>query len=1033
MSSQVPLPSVSHADYKRALRESKKKSDEDESQQVKELPKIEKKNIHANPPPSTMRIEKALENHLIRMAEASKSQQGKELPKIEKKKKKTSFSKKNRRIEEAISNHVARMSEGAKKRNSTSRSEILAKKRRSAQKENDSASSKKHSEQAKSDASENIHDDLINEASSSEQTEPEQIEDHSEVPAKDAIVEDEGFEVIDLQKHQQIGDELQTNVTIAYTISGESTDDQKDTFQITDSLSFNTNDDSVFSNKGPPTGSPERVVRTSIDPRQSPARRTASAIDMSGCIRKTISPSTSDSSSTTGSQNKNNDEEVVSERIQNGANRWQEFESSLTLLGTPVISWFSATVSEGAVSNDDQGLVKQSSNDVPTLGRDQNSGKETVQNDEPNRSERAKEVADVNTAIPAVEDKTRASASSFPAASKKDIITTSSSLSSTDGGSLSSRDIVGEVASKAKVEISFPRRLSLFFSTKNPKDNSDFDSNYEGVSINDWSLRTWSRVTTCIPSKNENPKQFYLFIFGFCVLSAFILSMILLMLPQAPSDASSTSTNETLIPSSAPTDILSMTPSDFPSLAPSNAPTNTPTITGRPTSSQVPSEAPSAQPSNKPSMGPSGNPTITAVPTSEPMTYVPGKLIVKSNGLILSEGLSSRIVARSGQKVLLDGLSFPSPRDEWNVSSSNPTSAPTAASLESDEVFHFKPDGAAVYPWPENDDYDGKGWIYVSNAEVWDQGGGGVGAIYFDDKGQAVDYKPLIKRTTANCSGGKTPWHTWVTCEEADDGRIFQVDPLGIRTPEEMTIGMGRGKWESFAYDIRDQSKPRFFATEDKDSGTLRRFTPDDPDWEDPWTMLQSNGTVDFLVLEPFDTNARTNGTFFWTNDLREGKDNARRYFQHSEGIDIRDNQLFVVSKTQKELFILDLDAMTYEVHSTVFGLFDGQPDQMKRLVSDDDIGGTVQDKSLLYFCEEGGRKNGVHARDSNGWYFTILESDEMDGETSGLAFSPDGKHMYFSYQHRGIIFDVWRDDGRPFHAKTLSIKYHETGQARSR
>lgn len=69
-----------------------------------------------------------------------------------------------------------------------------------------------------------------------------------------------------------------------------------------------------------------------------------------------------------------------------------------------------------------------------------------------------------------------------------------------------------------------------------------------------------------------------------------------------------------------------------------------------------------------------------------------------------------------------------------------------------------------------------------------------------------------------------------------------------------------------------------------------------------------------------------------------------------------------------------------------------------------------------------------------SGWYFTILESDEdMDGETSGLAFSPDGMHMYFSYQHNGIIFDVWREDGRPFHAKTLSVKYHETGQARSR
>ncbi|KAL3936987.1 MAG: hypothetical protein SGBAC_007802 [Bacillariaceae sp.] len=491
---------------------------------------------------------------------------------------------------------------------------------------------------------------------------------------------------------------------------------------------------------------------------------------------------------------------------------------------------------------------------------------------------------------------------------------------------------------------------------------------------------------------------------------------------------------EALVPSSAPTVTASSPPSDGPSMIPSDMPTNAPTITGRPTSSQVPSTVPSESPSQKPSIEPSGNPTVTAVPTSEPMTYVPGKLTVKSNGLKLSEGLNSRIVARSGQRVLLDGLSLSAAQlEEWNTSSSTPTSAPTAWLVESDEVFHFKPDGAAAYAWPENDDHDGKGWIYVSNAEVWDKGDGGVGALYFDDQGRVVDYKRLINGTTANCSGGKTPWHTWVTCEEDDNGRIYQIDPLGIRPPEEMTIGMGRGKWESFAYDIRDQSKPRYFATEDKDSGTLRRFTPDEPDWDDPWTMLQANGTVDFLVLEPSDWDIRTNGTFFWTDDLQAAKDNARRLFQNSEGIDVRGNQLFVVSKVQKELFILDLDAMTYEVHSTVFGLFDGQPDQMKRLISDDDKVGTKHDKSLLYFCEEGGRHNGVHARDSNGWYFTILESDVLDGETSGLAFSPDGKHMYFSYQHRGIIFDVWREDGRPFHGKTLSVKYHETGQARSR
>jgi secreted PhoX family phosphatase len=119
----------------------------------------------------------------------------------------------------------------------------------------------------------------------------------------------------------------------------------------------------------------------------------------------------------------------------------------------------------------------------------------------------------------------------------------------------------------------------------------------------------------------------------------------------------------------------------------------------------------------------------------------------------------------------------------------------------------------------------------------------------------------------------------------------------------------------------------------------------------------------------------------------------------------------------------LDLDAKTYEVHSTVSGIFDGMPDQVKRLVHDDENG--VQ-KSLLYFCEEGGVENGVHARDENGWFFTILESDTFNDETTGLAFSPDGKHLYVSFQHKGMIFDIWREDGLPFYGKTLNVKYHD-------
>jgi secreted PhoX family phosphatase len=88
-------------------------------------------------------------------------------------------------------------------------------------------------------------------------------------------------------------------------------------------------------------------------------------------------------------------------------------------------------------------------------------------------------------------------------------------------------------------------------------------------------------------------------------------------------------------------------------------------------------------------------------------------------------------------------------------------------------------------------------------------------------------------------------------------------------------------------------------------------------------------------------------------------------------------------------------------------------------------------DSSVLYFCEDGGagaNSPGVFGRTANGKYFSILRGRFLNkDETTGLAFSPDGRDMYVAYQKVGIIYDVWREDGRPFSGATLDIKYHAT------
>ena len=214
----------------------------------------------------------------------------------------------------------------------------------------------------------------------------------------------------------------------------------------------------------------------------------------------------------------------------------------------------------------------------------------------------------------------------------------------------------------------------------------------------------------------------------------------------------------------------------------------------------------------------------------------------------------------------------------------------------------------------------------MSNFEAKVNGTGGVGAITFDAQGQVVNYEMVLDKTTMNCGGGKTPWNTWVSCEEwgrdgDSHGNIYQVDPTGKRPPEKLTLGREGGKWESFAYDIRDLQTPYFFVTEDVKDGALQRFQPDQINWENPWDMLHGAGATVYLVLNPDSTG--DTGTFAWIKDKSEAQANAKANYPNTEGIDVHDGILFFVCKDIKMIFELDLDNFRYKRKSTTSGQYE--------------------------------------------------------------------------------------------------------------
>jgi secreted PhoX family phosphatase len=317
---------------------------------------------------------------------------------------------------------------------------------------------------------------------------------------------------------------------------------------------------------------------------------------------------------------------------------------------------------------------------------------------------------------------------------------------------------------------------------------------------------------------------------------------------------------------------------------------------------------------------------------------------------------------------------------------------------------------------------------------------GGTTTFVYNPKTQQIEQEFLsLAGTARNCSGGPTPWNSWITCEETtvksggfdgyaekDHGFVFEVpasEKMGL--VEAVPIkAMGRFNHEAVAVDPKTGI---VYLTEDVGDGAIYRFIPK------VRGKLHQGGTLQALCVvgqkscdtRNWKSNSAPNfpiGQSFATTwvdlvDVESKKDNLRYQafdngaarFARGEGMWFGKNELyFACTNGGREM---NGQVFRYKpglnegvgISGGKLELFIETPDK-KALQNCDNL--TVAPWGDVILCEDNDhpRLIGVTPK---GELYKLGENVGYESEFAGGVFSPDGSTYFVNIQGPGLTLAI--------------------------